>query len=302
MRRDFFTLDVFTARPFAGNPLAVVMNGQGLDDAQMQTIAREFNVSETVFVLPPHNATHRADLRIFTPGRELPFAGHPTVGTAVLLALLDRKGGAGSCAFTLGEKVGPVPCEISVHGAQSGRAVFSLPKMPERIAAHYDGAALAGVFGMAQSEIGFDAHEPALFSAGVPFPLIPIKTRQALDAVRAPGGDALAPALGAGSGGHVFLYCRETMNSAHHFYARMFAPGSGIVEDPATGSAVAAFAGAIMAFEKPADGRASFVIEQGYAMGRPSEIELTLDVQAGALQAAHIGGSAVIVMRGEIDA
>ena len=158
------------------------------------------------------------------------------------------------------------------------------------------------VFGLAQSEMGFDAHEPALFSAGVPFPLIPVKTRQALDAIRAPAEDALARALGPDAGGHVFLYCRETMNSAHHFYARMFAPGLGVVEDPATGSAVAAFAGAIMAFEKPADGRTSLVIEQGYAMGRPSEIELTLDVQGGLLQSAHIGGSAVIVMKGEIDA
>ena len=249
MRRAFFTLDVFTSQPFAGNPLAVVMESDGLDDAAMQTIAREFNLSETVFVSPPRNKTHRADLRIFTPGRELPFAGHPTVGTAVLLALRDADGQAGTRQFVLNEKVGPVPCDVTVADARHGRAVFSLPKLPERLAANYEANALAEVFSVPQAEFGFDQHQPALFSAGVPFPVIPMKTRAALDGLNVPAGRAMGRALGDAAGGYVFLYCRQPVDPQHHFYARMFAPGMGVTEDPATGSAVAAFAGAIMAFE-----------------------------------------------------
>src|SRR5918995_4841173 len=112
MPRRFVTLDVFTENALAGNPLAVVLDAEGLDTARMQAIAREFNLSETVFVLPPENNRHRAALRIFTPGRELPFAGHPTVGTAVLLALEDGGGPTGSVAFGLEEKVGVVPCVV----------------------------------------------------------------------------------------------------------------------------------------------------------------------------------------------
>src|SRR5881227_4105953 len=108
MRRRFVTLDVFTEKRFAGNPLAVVLEPDGLDTAMMQAIAREFNLSETVFVQPPEDSSHRAKLRIFTPGRELPFAGHPTVGTAVLLALRDRGGAPGAVAFGLEETVGVV--------------------------------------------------------------------------------------------------------------------------------------------------------------------------------------------------
>src|SRR3954471_16137616 len=114
MRRRFVTLDVFTQKRFAGNPLAVVLEPDRLDTAAMQAIAREFNLSETVFVFPPAEAKHRASLRIFTPGRELPFAGHPTVGTAVLLGLRDKPGG--SSAFTLGEQIGAVPCRVEAHG------------------------------------------------------------------------------------------------------------------------------------------------------------------------------------------
>src|SRR3978361_1798463 len=117
MRRKFFTLDVFTDKRFAGNPLGVVTESEGLDTSAMQTIAREFNLSETVFVLPPEDKSHRARIRIFTPVSELPFAGHPTVGTAVLLGTLD--GGTATRDFTLGLNVGPVPCRVT-PGAKSG--------------------------------------------------------------------------------------------------------------------------------------------------------------------------------------
>ena len=300
-RRRFFTLDVFTGQPFAGNPLAVVLDSAGLDDDAMQTIAREFNLSETVFIFPPQDGDHRADLRIFTPGRELPFAGHPTVGTAVLLGILDANGSAGPAQFILGEKAGPVACAVTTHGPDRGEAIFALPKLPERLSAAYDRAAVAALFSLPVDAIGLGAHEAALFSAGVPFPFIPVSSRAALDALTAPSGRDMEKLFGAGLA-QAFLYCREPRDPQHHFYARMFAPGMGVPEDPATGSAVAALAGAILQFEKPADGAHRFIIEQGYAMGRPSDIALTLEVRDGALVKAHIGGRAVIVSEGMLRA
>src|SRR6185437_6079251 len=132
MRRRFFTLDVFTVQRFAGNPLAVVLDSDGLETAAMQAVAREFNLPETVFVFPPPDTKHRARLRIFTPVRELPFAGHPTVGTAVLLAHLD--GGSDSRKIVLAETVGPVACQVQ-PGGEGGNATFAIPKLPERLGA-----------------------------------------------------------------------------------------------------------------------------------------------------------------------
>ena len=297
--RAFVTLDVFTHQRFAGNPLAVVLDGDGLSDQSMQTIAREFNLSETVFVTPPRNADERAFIRIFTPGAELPFAGHPTVGTAVLLALRDQAGSIGSVDFTLGEKVGLVRCRVRTQSDISGHATFTLPKLPQRIGEFGDVDALPESLGLSAADIGFGAHRPAVFSAGVPFPLVPLASRAAVDLARL-AAERFARAVSGPGDDHVFIYCNEPTQSGRHYYARMFAPGFGIAEDPATGSAVASFAGAIMAFDQPGDGEHRFVIEQGYAMGRPSEIELTLHVKNGALERATIGGGAIVVTKGVV--
>src|SRR5438128_11105434 len=130
MRRHYFTLDVFTTQRFAGNPLAVVLDSEGLDTAAMHSIAREFNLPETVFVLPPDDPKHRARVRIFTPARELPFAGHPTVGTAVLLAHLD--GGDGVREIVLAQQVGPVACQVKPRSG-GGNARFGVPKLPQKL-------------------------------------------------------------------------------------------------------------------------------------------------------------------------
>ena len=267
MARRFVTLDVFTATPQAGNPLAVVLDADGLDTAAMQAIAREFNLSETVFVQPPAEAGHRAALRIFTPGRELPFAGHPTVGTAVLLALRDRAEGRGADILVLEGEAAPAAAEI------------------------------AAVLGLEPGRIGLPGHRPAVFSAGVPFTMVPVADLSTIGAIALDLGrwDAvMTPAAHP----NAFVYCRETVEAGHHYHARMFWPGAGIVEDPATGGASAAFAGAIMAFDKPGDGENRFVIEQGYEMGRPSQITLELTVAQGALVSARIGGSAVVISEG----
>ncbi|MGX7708499.1 PhzF family phenazine biosynthesis protein [Methylobacterium sp. Gmos1] len=293
--RRYATLDVFTETALAGNPLAVVLDAEGLDDAAMQAIAREFNLSETVFVLPPAEGRHRARLRIFTPAQELAFAGHPTVGTAVLLALGDRRAEiADAVAFGLEEQVGVVPCVVET-GEGRGRARFRLPRLPESWGEEPDATALAGALGLSPSEIGFARHRPSRYSAGTPFHLVPVQGLDALARART-SAEAMVQALGPGA--KAFLYTGETGEPGHSFRARMFAPAAGIAEDPATGGAVAAFAGALMQFEPLGGGTHDLVIAQGVEMGRPSEIALQLTIEDGALRAAEIGGSAVLVSEG----
>ena len=254
-------------------------------------------MSETVFVASPSDAGHRADIRIFTPSRELPFAGHPTIGTAVLLATRDVAEGQAADLLVLQEQIGPVSCAVTVADERSGRAVFTLPRLPEEIDRPGALALLAGALGLEKREIGFVGHEPSIFSAGLGFTFIPVCTLAALRRIRIDSGlwvQAIKPADNAAA----FAYCRETDEAGHHYHARMFAPAMGIGEDPATGSAVAAFAGAIMKFDRPGDGEHRFVIEQGYEMERPSQITLELTVAEGALVSARIGGSAIVVSEG----
>ncbi len=297
MARRFVTLDVFTATPHAGNPLAVVLDSDGLDTAAMQTITREFNLSETVFVQPPAEAGHRAALRIFTPGRELPFAGHPTVGTAVLLALQDAAAGRGSDVIVIEEQVGAVTCAVGVRGPKTGHAVFTLPRLPQEVEPAAALPLIAGALGLDRREIGFDGHVPTVFSAGVAFSFVPVASLAALERVRL---DTMlwSQAIKPSSQPNAFAYCRRTRDAGHDFHARMFAPTLGFTEDPATGAAVAAFAGVVMRFERPGDGEHRFVIEQGYEMGRPSQITLELTVAGGALVSARIGGAAVVISEG----
>ena len=159
---------------------------------------------------------------------------------------------------------------------------------------------MARGLGLAESDIGYLAHRPAVFSAGVPFACVPLRGRDAVTRAK-PAGASFAEAF-MGDAGSAFVYCAEPLDKAHAFHARMFAPNFGIAEDPATGSAAAAFAGAIMEFDKPADGEHAFVIEQGDAMGRPSRITLRLEVAGAKLRRARIGGEAVIMSEGNLRA
>ena len=299
MRRRFVTLDVFTDKRFAGNPLAVVLEPDGLDTAAMQGIAREFNLSETVFVQPPENASHRAKLRIFTPASELPFAGHPTVGAAVLLGRLD--GGAQKRDFVLELGIGPVRCQVTPSGADAGHAVFDLPKLPQNIGAPASDDDIAAALGIAVSDIGFDRVRPARWSAGAPYTLLPLRDLAAVGRC-AINSAAWKKAFGFDVHAAVYMFCRQTAQPGHAFHTRMFAPSAGINEDPATGSAAAAIAGYIAKFDKLSDGNHPLVIEQGFEMGRPSLIELTLKIVSGALTGASIGGGAVVVTDGAIEA
>lgn len=299
MARAFHVLDVFTDRPFEGNPLAVVLDSDGLDDAAMLNITREFNLSETVFVMPPDDPVNSAKIRIFTPGGELPFAGHPTVGTAVLLAEL-RAGShlANGVVIALEEKIGLVRVEVVRRGGGGMRAVFDLPRLSENLNFELDPVLVAKALGLDPLDIGFGAHGLSVWSAGVVFSMIPVKDLATIARVGVADLASWRAAFARAGSDGVFIYTRETVNPAHHVHARMFWPGAGIAEDPATGGAVAAFSGVAATCELPEDGRHQLIIEQGFEMGRPSLIALDLEIHSGRLTNASIGGSAVLISEG----
>jgi trans-2,3-dihydro-3-hydroxyanthranilate isomerase len=301
MSRPYAILDVFTDRPLAGNPLAVVLESGGLDDAAMQAIAREFNLPETVFVAPPERPMHSARIRIFTPERELPFAGHPTVGTAVLLA---RRAAGGDpnrheMVLVLEEGVGPVRCGVALKGRAGGRAIFDLPRSAVEAGSGADREKLAAALGLNPAEIGFENHQPSVFAAGNAFAFVPVRGLDVIAQAR-PNLGAWKAAFGEGVIG-AYLYCRQTVATGRHFHARSFLPFSGIFEDAASGSAVAAFSGAVRRFDAPPSGSHHFVIEQGFEMGRPSLISLEIDIEDGQIVGSRVGGDAVVVAEGELD-
>lgn len=266
MNRRYAILDVFSDKPLAGNPLSVVLDAAGLSDGEMQAIAAEFNLSETVFVLPPERPVHTAAVRIFTPRHELPFAGHPTVGTAILLAMERLKEGEGvvESVIILEEKVGPVRCGVFVPGARHGHAAFDAPRAPEAVVAPLDVEMLASALGLRPTEIGFENHAPSIFSAGAPYAFVPVRDLDALARAKV-NAERWSAALGEASHA-MYLYSRATVAAGNQFRARCFAPGAGIAEDPATGGAAAAFPGVILRFDQPPAGTHEYVIEQGFEM------------------------------------
>jgi trans-2,3-dihydro-3-hydroxyanthranilate isomerase len=292
--RRYAILDVFTGHALAGNQLAVVLEPDGLDTVAMQSIAREFNLAETVFVFPPHNDGHRAALRIFTTLAELPFAGHPTVGTAVFLALRDE---TAQERFVLEEEIGPVDCTVRLESERHGYARFVVPRLPYAAGEPAERATIATALGLAPDDIGFPGHEPSRFGVGAPFTMVPLRDLDALGRARPESG--LWP-VAFGESGHNAAFLYTPGGEDADFRARMFAPGMGLGEDPATGSAAASFAGVVMLFDRPSDGDHRLRIAQGVEMGRPSLIELGLSVASGQLTGATIGGHAVLVAEGQL--
>ena len=301
MELAFHTLDVFTRTRFGGNPLAVVLDADALSDQQMQTIAREFNLSETIFVQTPADARNTAKVRIFFPTGEIPFAGHPTVGCAILLAEMKHKAG---CPFEteirLEEVAGLVPVKVT-RIADAPRAMFTAPVVPYAVrdARLPEAADAARALGLDASDIGFDGHRIGLYEGGPRFSYVPVGSRQALAKAR-PSGEAferLTKGLGCDN---IYAYTRGGDNAGTSFRARMFAPAAGIPEDPATGSATALFAAQLLTAEKLGAGTHRFLLEQGYEMGRPSDLHLEADVRDGALTAVRVAGHAVRVSQGTI--
>lgn len=294
MKYPFHTLDVFTTEAFTGNPLAVVLEADTLDDERMQKIAAEFNLSETVFVLPPGDKTNTARLRIFTPVRELAFAGHPTVGTAILLAdLFGIKD-----EVKLEEGVGLVSVKLDKRGG-GVFAEFSAAVMPEPWTNVPSDTKIAAALSLTEYQLGSGTHRASVFNPGNhPVLYVPLKDRAAL--AEAKTSIANWAALGAAGAFLAYLYCEGEPGTGVDFHARAFAPLSGIAEDPATGSAAAGFPGPLLSYEGPWEGTRSWVIMQGEDMGRASRIELEADAAKGGLTAVRVGGHAVKVSSGEL--
>jgi trans-2,3-dihydro-3-hydroxyanthranilate isomerase len=300
MRLQFQTVDVFTGKQFVGNPLAVVLNAEALSTAQMQAIAAEFNLAETTFVRPPKDPAHTAEVRIFTPRYEMPFAGHPNVGTAFVLAR------AGVCygrpvdgdGVVFEEKAGLVPIEILRAGTMVVGARLASPQ-PLSIGAEIAGELVAAACGISLADIETANHRPCIASCGAPFILAELKTRAALAAATA-RSDVFRNEVSKQPATSILIYTQADEGDID-IRARMFAPHHGIPEDPATGSANVALIGLLAKLRPEANLSLSKTIAQGVEMGRPSILQATAEKQNGVVTATFVGGRCVPVMSGSIE-
>jgi trans-2,3-dihydro-3-hydroxyanthranilate isomerase len=301
MRARYLTADVFTDRRYGGNQLAVFPDARGIDPRLFQNIAREFNYSETTFVLPPDDPSHTAKVRIFTPGGELQFAGHPTIGTAHVLAAIGTVPLTGSeTRIVLEEGVGPVPVTIRATNGKPEFAQLSAAKLPEVGPPPPSRETLAAILSLAASDL-LDGSTPAeSVSCGTPFLFVPLRNRAAVGRADV-RGDLWKAALSGYVTDKVFVFAMDPEHTGHHVRARMFAPGIGVPEDPATGSACVALGGYLAARDPRTDGTLRWVVEQGFEMGRPSILEVEADKKAGKTTAARVGGRTVMVCEGEME-
>jgi trans-2,3-dihydro-3-hydroxyanthranilate isomerase len=299
MQRRYVTVDVFADRPFAGNPLAVVLDAVGLSTAQMQAIAAEFNYAETTFVLPPRDSSHTAQVRIFSPRNELPFAGHPNVGTAFVLAR-TQAGAETAARFEFEEQAGVVPLELVREGGQVVGAELTAPEaLSVRSAIASEPA--AACIGLKASDLCTDRHPPTIVSVGLPFVVVEVRSREALRRAR-PNIAAQAETLPRDGADAVYLYTRDVSGSpGFDIEARMFAPLDGIPEDPATGSATAAAAAFLAHLAAPADAESSLRFSQGVDLGRPSVLETRTVKRRGVVEAVRVNGRCVQIMEGRLE-
>ncbi len=296
MMLEFHTMDVFTDTPFSGNPLAVVMGADGLSTAQMQCLAREFNLSETIFVQRPADLRNTARVRIFFPTAEISFAGHPTIGCAILMAVASMPEGDFDTRIVLEQEAGLVPVAVTrragvVHAELTAPVVphaATAPPLPLDL--------LASATALSSGEIGFGSHVPGVWKGGPAFLYVPVRdlTAMAKAVPCEPFWSQLMQLAGVDS---AYLY---TPGRGADYRARMFSPTAGIAEDPATGSAAAILAAPLLKAGALGPKETRLSLAQGVEMGRPGQIALTVICENGALQAVRVGGSAVRISQGHI--
>ena len=292
MKLHYQLLDVFTRTPLQGNPLAVVSKADDLLDGEMQAIAREFNLSETVFLLRPQGERNTAGIRIFTPYEELPFAGHPTIGAAVVLGLTKKV-----TALRMEEKIGLVTALFEKLDRRSGEARFTLPRLPGRIVPLPDTAGLALALGIDPADIGCGDYQPAVFSAVVTFHLVSVRDARVLKRITV--NTAAWQDVFTHDHHSAYVFTETPEERGVDLAARMF--GMGLGEDPGTGSAAAALIG-LLAEHAPANAQADLMLRQGHEMGRPCQIRVQFRKdEAGQLVHGGIGGQAIVVGEGELD-
>jgi trans-2,3-dihydro-3-hydroxyanthranilate isomerase len=299
MHVDFITVDVFTAQRFGGNPLAVVLDARALTTAQMQSIAAEFNLAETSFVLPPQNPLHTAEVRIFTPRAEVPFAGHPNIGTAFVLANAGKSHGrVVTDPLLFEEKAGLVRLDLIKDGASTVGARLA-PPQPLTRGDEVAPAIAAAACSLASADIETANHVPCIASCGLPMLFAELKTRAALKAAR-PRAKIFSEHLTMDRVTGVLLYVKDD-SGGFDLQVRMFAPLYGVPEDPATGSANVALVGLLASLRPEPDLTLRLRIAQGFDMGRPSLLEAAADKRNGAITGLWIGGLCVTMMRGTLE-
>ncbi len=302
MRRlHYHRVDVFTDRAFGGNPLAVCANGRGVSDETMQAVAKEFNLSETTFVLPPDDPRHDWRVRIFTPDRELPMAGHPTVGTSFVLArehMIRRD--ERETNIVLEEGVGPVPVRVEFEGGEPVFAEMSQP-LPTFGPELKDARAAAAAMLSLDAE-DLDPNLPLeVVSCGVPFLFVPLRSLDAAHRAR-PRADLIEQVATDGVPPEVFIFTREVEHAGSTVHSRMFAPGLGITEDPATGGASGPLGCYLVRHRLvPCDPSAEIVSEQGIEMGRPSFIRIRIERRGEDITAVRVGGQCHFMGEGFIE-
>jgi trans-2,3-dihydro-3-hydroxyanthranilate isomerase len=295
----YLTLDVFTATPFGGNQLAVFPDATGIPEGALLNICREFNFSETTFCYPPEDAANTRKVRIFTPGAEVPFAGHPTVGTAAALALCEGALPEGHGKFRFEMGVGTVHVDVRVESPTRAWAELSVAKLPE-VGPHAPTInTLAEILSVDASDLMGGAMSPQAVSCGLPFLIVPLKSLKALAASRI-RMDRWEQTLQRFWAPEVLAVARDPEQGEHHWRARMYAPGLRVPEDPATGSAIAAFGGWLAMKEPKADGSFAWSVDQGIEMGRPSRLDVSADKVGGQVTAVRVAGRAVLMSEGRL--
>jgi trans-2,3-dihydro-3-hydroxyanthranilate isomerase len=290
----YTTLDVFTDRPFGGNPLAVFCDQPELSTERMQTIAREFNLSETVFIVPPRDSRALRRLRIFTPAREMQFAGHPTLGAVHTLIDAGITGDRGDFALEL--EVGLVPIKVTRRDGAPPYLQLTTARLPDTRGSAPSRADLARVLSLEEKDVLDGAQA---WSCGAPYLYVPVTNRAALARAK-PDSSAWSKTLSGTWAPDVFVFCRDPELPGSHVRARMFAPELGVSEDPATGSAAAALAGYLAGREPARTGTHKWIVEQGFEMGRPSILHVEADTTDGKVSAVRVGGTAVKMSEGTL--
>ncbi|HEU4641030.1 MAG TPA: PhzF family phenazine biosynthesis protein [Gemmatimonadaceae bacterium] len=300
MRHRFLTTDVFTNRAFGGNPLAVFPDARAIPEHALLDLAREFNLSETVFIYPPEDGANTRRLRIFTPAEEIPFAGHPTLGAAFVLASLGELTLTGDeTRILLEEKVGVVPVTLRAKNGTPTFVQLTAAKRPEVGPPPPGRSILADILSLEPADILGGMVAPQALSCGLPFLIVPLRDREAVRRARV-RLDHWESSLKAYWAPQIMVFSRDPEREGSDIRARVFVPGLSVPEDPATGSAATALGGYLAARDTTSDGTLRWVVEQGFEMGRPSMLEIEVEKEGGETRAVRVGGECVLVAEGTI--
>lgn len=302
---NFYTVDVFTEKIFGGNPLVVFPNAEGLKGKQMQQIAQEFNVSETVFVLPPTQGENDRRLRIFTPKTEIPFAGHPTIGTAYLLTTIDEISLKNEVTIlNFEEGVGTISVTVKSQLGKSNYCEMMVTQPPHFDQAFAPSEDLAQMLSLKYSDLLTGEHCQGV-SCGLPFLFIPLISVNALQKAKL-NLNIWQKLLSNISANNVYIFTHSSeltedilcSPKTHLWRSRMFAPALGVEEDPATGSAASAFGAYLAIRNHLPSGTFRWIIEQGFEMGRPSLLQLETKKEQDQITEIKVGGNSVLVSQG----